>query len=577
MSDADDAYAEARRLIAEAKASGATVLRLDTPKTRALTRIPPELSTLTSITTLDLNNTKVTDLSPLTQLTALTRLDLSGTQVTDLSPLTQRTALTTLDLSGTQVTDLAPLTELTALTKLDLMLTQVTDLAPLTHLTALTKLYLSATQVADLTPLTHLTALTRLFLSRTKVTDLAPLIQLSSLTSLGLWDTEVTDLAPLTQMTALTGLSLDNTQVTDPRPLITLTKLMTEPEDGGLTFTDTPFAALPEFAGIAEIEDPAERAQRLFAALEGWVPAGKVAAEQSTTGLRYDIGPNGAVGYARLPAPSDPTTQMRQLHTLLVEDAADLLVTLRAGGHSTFAPLARKLDRYALGLGPGLEGLSAIPVWKAGNDIRLLLRADADLKRLMVNEPTLDPLTLAALQGFVAAHNNFAALHPDLSALEHAQIDPAEAHKAEQDRALLQAAIDAFALQTRLIVEEVTLDLRDLHAEALGQNDAALRALRIEIDSIENLVKTLLAQATLEARNDTLVSRVVGDMRSAVVGAGVATTLPLAPAAATSFLQMIYVLNPQLADLLNTLQGQGGTLSQSVDYVVSRVRQALKK
>ena len=220
-------------------------------------------------------------------------------------------------------------------------------------------------------------------------------------------------------------------------------------------------------------------------------------------------------------------------------------------------------------------------MWKAGNDIRLLLRADAELKRLMVNEPTLDPLTLAAMQGFVAAHNTFAALHPDLSALEHAQIDPAEAHKAEQDRALLQAAIDAFALQTRLIVEEVTLDLRDLHAEALGQNDAALRALRIEIDSVENLMKTLLAQATLEARNDTLVSRVVGDIRSAAVGAGVGSAITgaatLGPVASASFLQMIYVLQPQLADLLITLQGQGGTLSHSIDYVVSRIRQALKK
>ncbi len=52
MSDATDAYREAQRLIAAAQASGATRLDLATPKTRALADLPPELSTLTALTTL---------------------------------------------------------------------------------------------------------------------------------------------------------------------------------------------------------------------------------------------------------------------------------------------------------------------------------------------------------------------------------------------------------------------------------------------------------------------------------------------------------------------------------------------
>jgi hypothetical protein len=122
-----------------------------------------------------------------------------------------------------------------------------------------------------------LTALITWDLSGTKVSNPAPLIQSTALTMLFRRGTPVTDFAPLSPLTTMTTLDLRNTQVRDPRPLISLTKLATEAAMTGLIFADTPFAALPEFVGIAEIEDTAERAQRMFAALEGWVTAGEVA------------------------------------------------------------------------------------------------------------------------------------------------------------------------------------------------------------------------------------------------------------------------------------------------------------
>ncbi len=294
MSDADDAYAEAQRMIAEARARGATLLNLGTPKTLALATLPTELSTLKALTWLNLSRTEVTDIAPVAQLTALAILDLrqtgvtnlsalnqlndleelflSRTQVSDLAPLSQLTALTTLDLSGTPVTDLAPLSHLTALATLILSYTTVTDFAPLTLLTTLSELDLSGTKVTDLAPLSQLTALAILDLSFNRLFDLSPLMKLTALAGLDLRFTPITDLAPLTQLTSLTTLRLDETEITDPRPLVNLTNLATSPQRDGLTFTNTPFAALPEFAGIAEIRDPAERAQRLFAALEGWKP-----------------------------------------------------------------------------------------------------------------------------------------------------------------------------------------------------------------------------------------------------------------------------------------------------------------
>lgn len=55
MSDADDAYKVAQRLIAEVKESGSAFLNLDVEETRALTTLPPEISDLKWIEELDLS------------------------------------------------------------------------------------------------------------------------------------------------------------------------------------------------------------------------------------------------------------------------------------------------------------------------------------------------------------------------------------------------------------------------------------------------------------------------------------------------------------------------------------------
>ena len=116
MSKASDlAYAEAQRLIAEAKATGATQLDLDSDKTRALIDLPPEIAGLTALTTLYLSNTQVADIAPLTGLTALTTLFLDDTQVADIAPLAGLTALTTLDLRRTRAIDLRPLSKVLSL------------------------------------------------------------------------------------------------------------------------------------------------------------------------------------------------------------------------------------------------------------------------------------------------------------------------------------------------------------------------------------------------------------------------------------------------------------------------------
>ena len=61
MSDTDEAYVEAQRLIAEAKREGASFLSFNTSATRALTFFPPELAELRKLRTLSFSDTAITD------------------------------------------------------------------------------------------------------------------------------------------------------------------------------------------------------------------------------------------------------------------------------------------------------------------------------------------------------------------------------------------------------------------------------------------------------------------------------------------------------------------------------------
>ena len=130
-------------------------------------------------------------------------------------------------------------------------------------------------------------------------------------------------------------------------------------------------------------------------------------------------------------------------------------------------------------------------------------------------------------------------------------------------------------------MQQVTDDLRDLHLQAGGTNDAALRAIQIERDSIENLLKEIIALGTIEARSDTFAARIVGDVRSAVVGGAVGAAMTgagkiLGPDAAASFAQMVQTLQPQIAALMTALHGQGSSLTHSADWVTAKLRHALK-
>ena len=111
------------------------------------------LGTLSNLEKLDLENTKVTDLTPLKGLPRLRDLELGGTKVTDLTPLKGLPNLAYLGLQNSGVTDLMPLKGMPKLKSLGLRDTKVPDLTPLKGLPKLYGLSLGNTQVTDLTPL----------------------------------------------------------------------------------------------------------------------------------------------------------------------------------------------------------------------------------------------------------------------------------------------------------------------------------------------------------------------------------------------------------------------------------------
>ena len=117
-------------------------------------------------------------------------------------------------LTNTRVSDLTALSELKDLRHLDLSYAPVSDLSPLAKNNRLETLYLIDTMVVDLTALEDLDRLEWLLLHGTPVRDLSPLAKAKSLTWITLVGTKVDDLAPLMNLSNLGLIELQDTCLT---------------------------------------------------------------------------------------------------------------------------------------------------------------------------------------------------------------------------------------------------------------------------------------------------------------------------------------------------------------------------
>ena len=207
------AYDEAVREIEYVRQSGEKSLDLSGRSGWAgifdnLTVLPPEIAALTKLSFLDIDNTQISDITPLRYLIGLQNLNLSNTKISDVTTLRNLIGLQVLFLNDINVRDLIPLRDLTDLRVLHLRNTQVSDIAPLRALTGLRALSLGSTQVSEISHLRGPAGLLNLYLSHTPVTDLRPILKFPTLNALSF---EGTPFAAATEkLTELAQLGADD-------------------------------------------------------------------------------------------------------------------------------------------------------------------------------------------------------------------------------------------------------------------------------------------------------------------------------------------------------------------------------
>ena len=189
----EKAYAEAIKRIEAVTESGATKLDLTI---RQLEVIPAQIANLNKLKVLALDNSKVSDLSPIEVLSSLVRLSVSNTKVFDLAPIEKLTKLTALVLDESEVTDLSPIESLSSLVHLSANNTKVFDLGPIEKLTNLTYLDLHLTGVRDFASISNLTKLEVLDLAYQVGSDVSAMANLSNLRIINLKNNSVLDFRP---------------------------------------------------------------------------------------------------------------------------------------------------------------------------------------------------------------------------------------------------------------------------------------------------------------------------------------------------------------------------------------------
>lgn len=210
------------------------------------------LTQLPTLTSLDLQNTKLTQLPNLTNLTNLRSLSVMGNKLTDVSAIFDLSALTNLTLSFNKIQSVEGIQRLKNLQVLGLGLNPLEDVSPLQNMTTLTSLTLDSTKItsaglaslhqltkleslvldfnktiSDLTPLANMTNLQRLVLNNDNVSDLTPIAHLKNLRELELTNNQIKNIIPLAELTNLKKLTLRKNQVMNVTPLRNLTQLTT--------------------------------------------------------------------------------------------------------------------------------------------------------------------------------------------------------------------------------------------------------------------------------------------------------------------------------------------------------------
>lgn len=181
----------------------------------------------TSLTTLELTNNKIEDITVLQTLTKLKTLKLGKNSLKEIPKLTALTVIDNLSLSGNQIENIENLAEMTKLTSLDISDNKITSISALEKMTSLVTLYMEKNQISDIKPLKNLTKITSLDISDNKIEDISVIENMDEMRTLDISNNQIENITYVAKLADLRVLYIGNNKVTNINSLVTLSKLET--------------------------------------------------------------------------------------------------------------------------------------------------------------------------------------------------------------------------------------------------------------------------------------------------------------------------------------------------------------
>ena len=179
------------------------------------------LSNVLHLTSFDIVELEVADLTGINNLRNLRLLAMDYTGVSDLSPLIGLNSLSWLNAGGAGgITDLSPLLELPALEFVDLHFNGLTDLSSLAGQNTINWLDIQGNNVTDLAPIGTMDRLVSFFAQRNQITSIEGLRAAEHLGFLNLNENLISDISPLAGHLELFDLRLQDNNITDIFPLV---------------------------------------------------------------------------------------------------------------------------------------------------------------------------------------------------------------------------------------------------------------------------------------------------------------------------------------------------------------------
>jgi Leucine-rich repeat (LRR) protein len=185
-----------------------------------------QLYKFVSVDSLDISGTdSLLDLSPMEAMRQLRFVNLSNTQITALGPISNVTFLEDLDVSNTPTVDIQFIKYSDKLKRLNISNTRITDIALLSNLKSLKTLEAKETPIMSFAVLNQFDSLQRLMLSQSGFNNAENISELNNLKELDLSNNYITNISALQGLKALTYLNLSNTNIKDLSSLAELNLL----------------------------------------------------------------------------------------------------------------------------------------------------------------------------------------------------------------------------------------------------------------------------------------------------------------------------------------------------------------